>query len=161
MEPRVDPTPFILSFEVRDYECDMEGIVNNAIYQNYLEHARHRFFSTLGVSFAELTRSGIHPVVVRAEIDYKRPLRSGDRFLVSVAMERVSRLRFAFLQEIRLDSAAGTPPAVPTAATLASLPLVAAARIIAAAMNDTGRPVPLEKWGEHAEGLVAAIGEPT
>ncbi len=33
---------FLLAFELRDYECDLSGIVNNAVYQNYLEHARSR-----------------------------------------------------------------------------------------------------------------------
>jgi len=28
---------FKVDFEVRDYECDLQGIVNNAVYQNYLE----------------------------------------------------------------------------------------------------------------------------
>ena len=30
---------FSLSLKVRDNECDVQGIVNNAIYQHYLEHA--------------------------------------------------------------------------------------------------------------------------
>ena len=34
---------FELKMSVRDYECDLQGIVNNAVYQNYLEHARHQF----------------------------------------------------------------------------------------------------------------------
>ncbi len=38
---------FCLDFKVRDYECDMEGIVNNATYMNYLEHARHEFLHTI------------------------------------------------------------------------------------------------------------------
>lgn len=38
---------FELEMQVRDYECDMEGIVNNAIYQHYLEHTRHEFFSII------------------------------------------------------------------------------------------------------------------
>ena len=29
--------------EVRDYELDAEGIVNNANYLHYLEHTRHGF----------------------------------------------------------------------------------------------------------------------
>ena len=42
---------FELEMQVRDYECDMEGIVNNAIYQHYLEHTRHEFLASSGISF--------------------------------------------------------------------------------------------------------------
>lgn len=45
---------FELNMKVRDYECDMQGIVNNAIYQHYLEHTRHEFITKLGINFAEL-----------------------------------------------------------------------------------------------------------
>lgn len=53
--------PFKLDFEVRDYECDMEGIVNNAVYMNYLEHARHAFLKHKDLNFTTLTQKGIHP----------------------------------------------------------------------------------------------------
>ena len=43
-----------LKMKVRDYECDLQGIVNNANYQHYLEHTRHEFLSSTGVSFAAL-----------------------------------------------------------------------------------------------------------
>ena len=43
-----------LAMKVRDYECDLQGIVNNANYQHYLEHTRHEFLSSVGVSFAAL-----------------------------------------------------------------------------------------------------------
>ena len=62
---------------VRDYECDMQGVVNNSVYQNYLEHARHEFLKHKGLEFADLTRRGIIVVVVRAELDYLQSLRSG------------------------------------------------------------------------------------
>ena len=91
---------FKIEMEVRDYECDMEGIVNNAVYMNYLEHARHGFLRQKGVSFAELTRKGIHLVMIRVEADYLFPLKSGDKFIVSASVERISKLRFGFIQEI-------------------------------------------------------------
>lgn len=91
---------FRLEFQVRDYECDLQGVVNNAVYMNYLEHARHEFIKTLGLDFAELARQQVNLVVIRAELDYKRPLQSGDRFWVGVRLERVSPLRFAFLQGV-------------------------------------------------------------
>ena len=91
---------FKIEMEVRDYECDMEGIVNNAVYMNYLEHARHGFLRQQGLNFAELTRKGIHLVMIRVEADYLYPLRSGDTFIVSASAERISKLRFGFIQEI-------------------------------------------------------------
>jgi len=65
---------FELELAVRDYECDLQGIVNNAVYQNYLEHARHEYLHTLGVDFAALHAAGTEPVVTRIEIDYRAPV---------------------------------------------------------------------------------------
>jgi len=95
---------FKIEMEVRDYECDMEGIVNNAVYIHYLEHARHGFLKHKGFDFAELTKSGIQLVVIRIEADYLFPLKSGDKFIVTASAERISKLRFGFAQEIfKLD----------------------------------------------------------
>jgi len=91
---------FRLDFKVRDYECDMQGLVNNAVYQNYLEHARHEFLLSRGVDFAALTGQGIYPVVVRAELDYRKSLKPGDVFSVSVACAMEGRVRIVFQQEI-------------------------------------------------------------
>lgn len=93
-------TPHSLHLSVRDYECDMQGVVNNAVYQNYLEHARHECLKATGIDFAAVTRSGVNLVVTRAELDYKGSLTSGDAFVVLTRMARVSRLRFAFHQQI-------------------------------------------------------------
>nr|WP_086940006.1 acyl-CoA thioesterase [Thaumasiovibrio occultus] len=91
---------FVLNFKVRDYECDLQGIVNNSVYQNYLEHARHEFLLERGVDFAALARDKINLVVTRAELDYLTSLTSGDEFWVGVNVERVSKVRFAFHQHI-------------------------------------------------------------
>jgi len=87
-------------FEVRDYECDVQGIVNNAVYQNYLEHARHQFIKTRGLDFAEITKQGIHLVLIKAELEYKRSLQSSDRFYIQTSVERISKLKLAFQQKI-------------------------------------------------------------
>jgi acyl-CoA thioester hydrolase len=96
----VDNVLYEVELEVRDYECDLQGVVNHAVYLHYLEHARHLFLRTRGLDFAALARSGVNLVVTRAEIDYLAPLQSGDRFRVSLSLDRVSRLRFGFHQEI-------------------------------------------------------------
>lgn len=92
-----------ISMQVRDYECDLQGVVNNAVYQHYLEHARHECLRACNVDFAALVKAGIHLVVVRAELDYLDSLTPDDRFTVRTRMEQVSRLRFAFHQEIVRD----------------------------------------------------------
>jgi len=91
---------FSLEFKVRDYECDIQGVVNNANYQHYLEHARHEFLLLKGVSFARLHDEGIDLIVTRVEIDYKYPLRSMDSFIVTVDIQREGNVRLAFIQNI-------------------------------------------------------------
>jgi acyl-CoA thioester hydrolase len=89
-----------LEFMVRDYECDIQGVVNNANYQHYLEHARHEFLVSKGLSFAGLREEGLDLVVTRVEIDYKFPLKSHDRFVVRSNIAREGNVRFAFFQDI-------------------------------------------------------------
>jgi len=120
-----DSYVFTCEMSVRDYECDMQGIVNNSVYQNYIEHVRHEYLKQVGIDFSEYTRQGINLVVVRAELDYKYPLSSGDSFIVGLTMRRESALKFAFYQDIfRL------PDRKP----------VLKAKIIGTALNQRGRP---------------------
>ncbi len=121
---------FTLEMHVRDYECDIQGIVNNGVYQNYLEHARHVFLKQIGIDFAALAKDGINLVVVRAELDYKFPLASGDAFVISVNLKRESKLKFAFYQDIY---------------RVADNKLVMNAKVIGTALNTRGRPeIPAE-----------------
>lgn len=114
-----------LEFKVRDYECDMQGVVNNGVYQNYLEHARHEFLQSQGINFAEVTAAGINLVVIRAELDYKNSLVSNDRFVVRSLIRQVSRVRFEFQQDIF---------------RLPDEKLMLAARITGTSLNQRGRP---------------------
>ena len=88
-----------LSFKVRDYECDLQGIVNNANYQHYLEHARHEFILTEGISFAGLHAQGIDTVVARIDIAFKTPLKSGDEFVCKLNLKKEGA-KYVFYQEI-------------------------------------------------------------
>lgn len=90
---------FELTMKVRDYECDLQGIVNNANYQHYLEHTRHEFLHTTGASFARLHDEGIDPVVARINLAFKTPLKSGDEF-VSKLYLRKEGIKYVFHQDI-------------------------------------------------------------
>lgn len=91
---------FSMEMAVRDYECDIQGIVNNSVYQNYLEHVRHEYLKHKGIDFKEYALKGINLVVVRIELDYRYSLSSGDKFIVGLNLRRESKLRFAFYQDI-------------------------------------------------------------
>ena len=116
----------------------MQGIVNNSVYQNYLEHARHEFIKKLGIDFADLAKRKINLVVTRAELDYRYPLKSGDKFWVGSNVIRISPIRFGFIQDIY---------------RYPDNKLILNGKITATALNEKGRPkLPkeiaqvLEKW---------------
>jgi acyl-CoA thioester hydrolase len=92
--------PYSLKFVVRDYECDLQGVVNNANYQHYLEHARHEFLISKGVSFFQLHEEGTDLIVTKVLIDYKYPLKSRDEFIVTVEIKREGNARILFVQDI-------------------------------------------------------------
>ena len=121
----MDAHDFSLEMSVRDYECDMQGVVNNSVYQNYLEHARHEYLKSIGIDFKSYTEERINLVVVRIELDYKYSLSSGERFIVTVDLKKESRIKFAFYQNIYL-----IPDNKP----------VIKGKVIGAAVNSKGRP---------------------
>ena len=127
-----------LDFQVRDYECDLQGVVNNANYQHYIEHARHNWLEVMGIDFAALHDQGVDLVVARLEMDFKYPLRSRDTFVVRSNFSREGRLRIVFSQDIYR-----TPDDT----------LVVRARVVGAAVKG-GRPVPPE---QVSDALAAAL----
>lgn len=116
---------YTLEMSVRDYECDMQGIVNNSVYQNYLEHARHEYIKTLDINWADYAKRGINMIVIRVELDYKLPLTSGDIFNVSVEIKRESRLKFVANQQIIRKSDGK---------------LMVDAKVFTTVLNEKGRP---------------------
>lgn len=90
---------FELPMRVRDYECDLQGIVNNAVYQHYTEHCRNEFMRQRLIGLETLHERGIDTVVARVEINFKSPLRPGDDFVVRLAVEKVG-IKYVFIQDI-------------------------------------------------------------
>jgi acyl-CoA thioester hydrolase len=78
----------------------MDHVVNNAVYLNYLEHARHEMLEGHGIGFGELSRQGVSLVVTRVELDFKASLSSGDVFIVRTSLARNGRIRVQFNQTI-------------------------------------------------------------
>ena len=96
---RPEDYEFSVTMETRDYECDAQGIVNNANYQHYLEVARHKWILQKGTSFAELHERGVDFIVAEINIKYLTPLHGQEEFICCLNFKRESP-RFIFEQEI-------------------------------------------------------------
>ncbi len=90
---------FQLEMKVRDYECDLQGVVNNSNYQRYMEHTRHEYLELKGENFGKMHEAGVDAFVSKVEIKYKHSLRSGDRFLSCMNFKRKG-VKLVFEQDI-------------------------------------------------------------
>lgn len=116
---------FSIELQVRDYELDQYGVVNNSVYLGYLEHARHEFLRSLGIDGAEVARAGRALALSEIHVQFRASLRSRDRFSVSVSIEEVGGARVTFGQAIH--KAGGSKPALE-------------ARAVAVFLDEQGRP---------------------
>jgi YbgC/YbaW family acyl-CoA thioester hydrolase len=94
--PRIE-TPVQVMF----FDTDCAGVVHNIAYLRFIEVARTLLAEQLGMGLADMARDKIYPVVVRTEIDYKRPAVLGDKLVVEGRLDSVDRLRFWCAFDVR------------------------------------------------------------
>jgi YbgC/YbaW family acyl-CoA thioester hydrolase len=80
--------------QVMFFDTDCGGVVSNIAYLRFIEIARTHLAEELGLALAEMAQKQTYPVVVRTEIDYRRPARLGERLVIEGWLERVERARF-------------------------------------------------------------------
>ena len=90
---------FTTELETRDYECDLQGVVNNANYQHYLEYTRHKWLQSRGQSFQQWHNEGIDVMLSEINIRYKTPLHGQEEFVSCLNLHREGA-RFIFDQDI-------------------------------------------------------------
>ncbi len=99
-----DDTPVIETREeVMFFDTDIGGVVHNIAYLRMIETARTRLAAQLGMQLREMARTQVYPVVVRTEIDYRKPATLGDVLVIRGRLERVERARFWVAFEIRRE----------------------------------------------------------
>jgi len=76
------------------FDTDCGGVVSNIAYLRFIEIARTHLAEKLGLRIAEMAEKQTYPVVVRTEIDYRRPARLGDELTIQGWLDRVDRARF-------------------------------------------------------------------
>src|SRR5438105_11652525 len=90
--------------QVMFFDTDCAAVVHNIAYLRFIEIARTLLAEQLGMGLREMAQSGQYPVVVRTEIDYKKPAVLGDRLVIEGRLETVERLRFWCAFEIKRPS---------------------------------------------------------
>ncbi|CAN5890559.1 hypothetical protein BH11VER1_BH11VER1_00590 [soil metagenome] len=120
--------------EVMFFDTDCGGVVHNIAYLRMIETARTRLAAKLGMQLKEMAVTQLFPVVVRTEIDYRKPAVLGDELIIRGRLESIERVRFWCAFEVRRQ----TDDAL----------LITCRQSLALVQMPPGRPVRLpEDWG--------------
>lgn len=121
------------------FDTDAGGVVHNIVYLRFIETARTLLALQMGMSFAEIERTQVHPVVTRTEIDYRKPARLGDVLQVNGRLLEWSGVRFWVEFEV-IEKTGGTL-------------LVTCRQALALVQMPAGRPVRLPAGFPHTLSL--------
>ena len=80
--------------QVMFFDTDCAAVVHNIAYLRFIEIARTQLAEELGMGLAQMAIDQKYPVVVRTEIDYRRPARLGDRLIIDGWLDELERVRF-------------------------------------------------------------------
>jgi YbgC/YbaW family acyl-CoA thioester hydrolase len=80
--------------QVMFFDTDCGGVVSNIAYLRFIEIARTLLAEELGLALTEMAENHRYPIVVRTEIDYRRPAKLGDKLVIEGWLHRVERVRF-------------------------------------------------------------------
>ncbi len=142
------PTPTLDTHEeVMFFDTDCGGVVHNLAYLRMIETNRTKLAALLGMKLRDMAETRLFPVVVRTEIDYKKPAVLGDELVITGRLESIERVRFWCAFEMRR----------PSDGTL----LITCRQALALVQMPQGRPVRLpEDWSERYAHLVTAKSRP-
>lgn len=85
---------------VRSYECDSYNHVNNAVYLNYLEHARMDFLHAIEFDYKGIVEAGYSLYVTHIDIHYKNSAFLDDRLFVETKPTKLKHIMGEFHQTI-------------------------------------------------------------
>ena len=80
--------------QVMFFDTDCAAVVHNIAYLRFIEIARTLLAEKLGMGLEQMANDQRYPVVVRTEVDYRRPAKLGDRLVIDGWLDQLERVRF-------------------------------------------------------------------
>ena len=154
---------------VRVSDCDLQGIVFNGAYLDYVEVGQSAYFRNLGVAlYDDDGRRFFDTAIVKATLEYLSPARADDVLRIYWKVERIGGSSLTVRCEIR-DGASGKPLTRAEiiyvnydSEAVASRPVSDDMRRLIETYEDTGEVVPLDELpGLAGLGRVPAPGLPS
>lgn len=96
-----DPPTIRTEVQVMFFDTDCAGVVHNIAYLRFIEIARTLLAEQLGMGLVDMARTNLYPVVVRTEVDYKKPAVLGDKIAIHGRLDVFDRMRFWCAFELR------------------------------------------------------------
>ena len=87
--------------EVMFYDTDIGGVVHNLAYLRMIERCRTLLAVGIGFDLAKMAENSVYPVLVRTEVDYKRPATLGETIRTEGHISQWGRARFSCSFEMR------------------------------------------------------------
>ncbi len=88
---------------IRYYETDQMGFVHHSNYLRYFELARIEWISSLGLSYQKMEERGYLMPVIKANIDFKKPLTFGKSFRIKIESNKMPKVKFELAYEVFLE----------------------------------------------------------
>lgn len=80
--------------QVMFFDTDIGGVVHNLAYLRFIETNRTLLAEKLGMPLKNMADKGIYPVLIKTEIEYKKPATLGDKLVIIGNVSEFQRVRF-------------------------------------------------------------------
>lgn len=91
------------ALQVRSYEIDSLGHVNNAVYMNYFELARIDYFKQIGFDLRGMFKTGYTFVLAESHVKFRLPSFIDETLMIESEL-KIEKIRLRFEQTIRRES---------------------------------------------------------
>lgn len=80
--------------EVMFYDTDIGQVVHNLAYLRMIESNRTKLAGLMGMDLKSMAKENLFPVLLRTEVDYKKPGTLGDVLRIEGRLTEIEKVRF-------------------------------------------------------------------